>query len=138
MYVLGQNGGRYKSNYYSFKSEDQRETSWYRSIAGSGEATWFPSHEGSFIVRSSISDKFITGGLPVIDKASGMVNGIVAADIKEDTITQKIKHSLSNGIICIIDQNGDVLFQSNAGNNLHYPCLLYTSSEEGRKTAADS
>ena len=121
MYVLGQNGGRYKSNYYSFKSEDQRETSWYRSIAGSGEATWFPSHEGSFIVRSSISDNFITVGLPVIDKASGMVNGIVAADIKEDTITQKIKHSLSNGIICIIDQNGDVLFQSNAGNNLHYP-----------------
>ncbi|EEQ60078.1 HAMP domain protein [Clostridiales bacterium 1_7_47FAA] len=121
VYVLGQNGGRYKSNYYSFKSEDQRETSWYRSIAGSGEATWFPSHEGSFIVRSSISDNFITVGLPVIDKASGMVNGIVAADIKEDTITQKIKHSLSNGIICIIDQNGDVLFQSNAGNNLHYP-----------------
>ena len=104
VYVFGQNGGRYKSNYYSFKSEDQRETTWYRTIAGSREATWFPSHEGSFIVRSSISDNFITVGQPVMDKASGMVNGIVAADIKEDVITQKIKHSLSNGVICIIDQ----------------------------------
>lgn len=121
VYVLGQNGGRYKSNYYSFKSEDQRETTWYKAIAGSGEAAWFPSHEGSFIVRSSLSDNFITVGLPVVDKASGMVNGIVAADIKEDTITQKIKHSLSNGVICIIDQEGNILFRSNAGNDLHYP-----------------
>lgn len=39
-----------------------------------------------------------------MDKASGMVNGIVAADIKEDVITQRIKHSLSNRVICIIDQ----------------------------------
>lgn len=121
VYVFGQNGGRYKSNYYSFKSEDQRETTWYRTIAGSREATWFPSHEGSFIVRSSISDNFITVGQPVMDKASGMVNGIVAADIKEDAITQKIKHSLSNGVICIIDQEGNILFRSNAGNDLHYP-----------------
>ena len=56
-----------------------------------------------------------------MDKASGMVNGIVAADIKEDVITQKIKHSLSNGVICIIDQEGSILFRSNAGNDLHYP-----------------
>ena len=121
VYVFGQNGGRYKSNYYSFKSEDQRETTWYKAIAGSRETTWFPSHEGSFIVRSSISDNFITVGQPVMDKASGMVNGIVAADIKEDVITQKIKHSLSNGVICIIDQEGSILFRSNAGNDLHYP-----------------
>lgn len=127
VYVFGQNGGRYKSNYYSFKSEDQRETTWYKAIAGNHEATWFPSHEGSFVVRSSISDNFITVGLPVIDKASGMVNGIVAADIKEDTITQKIKHSLSNGVICIIDQEGNVLFRSNTGNDLHYPIEISDS-----------
>ncbi len=47
VYVFGQNGGRYKSNYYSFKSEDQRETTWYKAIAGSRETTWFPSHEAA-------------------------------------------------------------------------------------------
>lgn len=121
VYVLGENGGRYKSNYHSFKSEDQRETTWYKTIAGTDEAAWFPFHEGSFIVRSSISDRFITVGLPVVDKASGTVNGIVAADIREETITQKIRHSLTNGVICIIDQEGNILFRSNAGNDLHYP-----------------
>ena len=75
----------------------------------------------AFIVRSSISDNFITVGQPVVAKASGMVNGIVAADIKEDVITQRIKHSLSNGVICIIDQEGSILFRSNAGNDLTIP-----------------
>lgn len=124
VYMFGRNGGCYKSSYYSFKSEDQRETTWYRTIAGSQGATWFPPHEGSFIVRSSISDKFITVGQPVMDKASGMVSGIVAADIKEDAIAQKIRQSLGNGVICILDRNGDILFRSNAGNDLHYPIDL--------------
>ncbi|MCI8577638.1 MAG: sensor histidine kinase [Lachnospiraceae bacterium] len=124
VYMFGQNGGCYKSSYYSFKSENQRETTWYKTIAENEGATWFPPHEGSFIVRSSISDRFITVGQPVLDKVSGAVNGIVAADIKEDAITQKIRHSLSNGIICIIDQNGDILFRSNGGNDLHYPIDL--------------
>ena len=124
VYMFGQNGGCYKSSYYSFKSEDQRETPWYQTIAGSQGATWFPPHEGSFIVRSSISDKFITVGQPVMDKASGIVNGIVAADIQEDAIAQKIRHSLGNGVICILDQKGDILFRSNAGNDLHYPIDL--------------
>ncbi len=60
----------------------------------------------------------------MVDKASGMVNGIVAADIKEDAITQKIKHSLSNGVICIIDQEGSILFRSNAGNDLTIPSIF--------------
>ncbi len=112
VYMIGQNGGCYKSSYYSFKSGDMRETAWYRTIAKSREAIWFPPHEGSFIVRSSISDRFITVGQPVMDKASGLVNGIVAADIREEAITQKIRHGLRNGVICIIDQNGDILFRS--------------------------
>ena len=58
VYMFGQNGGCYKSSYYSFKSENQRETTWYKTIAENEGATWFPPHEGSFIVRSSISDRY--------------------------------------------------------------------------------
>ena len=123
-YVLGLNGGRYKSNYYSLKSEDQRTTRWYQTILNSPEASWFPPHEGSFIVRSSISDRFITVGVPFVDKASGLINGIVAADIQVDAITQKMKHGFTNGVLCIIDNGGDILFSSNAGNDTNYPIDL--------------
>lgn len=64
-------------------------TTWYKAIAGSRETTWFSRYMRQLHCHSSISDNFITVGQPVMDKASGMVNGIVAADIKEDVITQK-------------------------------------------------
>lgn len=32
VYVLGENGGRYKSNYYSFKPDDPRDSKWYQKI----------------------------------------------------------------------------------------------------------
>lgn len=111
-YVLGQNGGRYKSNYSSFKPEDQRETMWYQEIISQDQSLWFTPHMGSFIVRSSISDHFISVGIPFIDKGSGKKSGIVAADIKEEVITQKIRHGINNGFICIIDGEGEILFQS--------------------------
>ena len=110
VYVLGENGGRYKSNYYSFKPDDFRQSNWYNQIITAPHPIWFPPHKGSFIVRSSIEDRFITVGLPVTNKATGQINGIVAADIREDTITERIRNSLSNGIIYIIDPQGNILF----------------------------
>lgn len=124
VYVLGENGGRYKSNYYSFKPDDFRQSSWYNQIITAPHPIWFPPHEGSFIVRSSIEDRFITVGLPVTNKATGQINGIVAADIREDTITERIRNSLSNGIIYIIDPQGNILFQSHMENNFRFPIEL--------------
>ena len=124
VYVLGENGGRYKSNYYSFKPDDFRQSNWYNQIITAPHPIWFPPHKGSFIVRSSIEDRFITVGLPVSNKATGQINGIVAADIREDTITERIRNSLSNGIIYIIDPQGNILFQSHMENNFRFPIEL--------------
>lgn len=38
VYVLGENGGRYKSNYYSFKPDDPRDSKWYQKIKNSPES----------------------------------------------------------------------------------------------------
>ena len=119
VYVLGENGGRYKSNYYSFKPDDPRDSEWYQKIKNSPETTWFSPHEGSFVVRSSIEDRFISVGLPSSDKATGRINGVICADIKEDDLTKKIQDSLNNGAIYLLDDQGNILFQS--GNNSHFP-----------------
>lgn len=119
VYVLGENGGRYKSNYYSFKPDDPRDSKWYQKIKNSPESIWFSPHEGSFIVRSSIEDRFISVGLPSSDKATGRINGVICADIKEDDLTKKIQDSLNSGAVYLLDAQGNILFQS--GNNSHFP-----------------
>ena len=103
VYVLGENGGRYKSNYYSFKPDDPRDSKWYQKIKNSAESIWFTQHEGSFIVRSSIEDRFISVGLPSSDKATGRINGVICADIKEDDLTKKIQDSLNSGAVYLLD-----------------------------------
>lgn len=55
------------------------------------ESIWFSPHEGSFIVRSSIEDRFISVGLPSSDKATGRINGVICADIKEDDLTKRYR-----------------------------------------------
>lgn len=112
VYVLGENGGRYKSNYYSFKPDDPRDSKWYQKIKNSPESIWFSPHEGSFIVRSSIEDRFISVGLPSSDKATGRINGVICADIKEDDLTKKIQDSLNSGAVYLLDAQGNILFQS--------------------------
>ncbi|MGP1348401.1 MAG: cache domain-containing sensor histidine kinase [Stomatobaculum sp.] len=113
VYVLGDNGGKYKSNYYSFRSEDQRENIWYQTIEHANHELWFPFHTDSFIVRNSSSEKFITLGMPMTDVSTRETNGIVAVDIEEYSISQRISQSLSNGSLYIMDVNGEILFTSN-------------------------
>lgn len=113
VYILGNNGGLYKSNYCSFKTGDLRQTAWYRTIQNSKTAIWFPPQDGSFIVRSSTSDRFLTLGMSITDKASGRVNGVIAAEIKEGELTRSASTGFASGLICILDQDNNILFSSN-------------------------
>lgn len=111
LYVIGENGGEYKSNYSSFQVEDHSQTAWYKRIIHSNEAEWFTPHEGSFVVRTSITDRFISVGIPFIDKASGKKNGVVLADIHEDNIISRVRQGLGQqGIILLLDENDNLLF----------------------------
>ncbi len=117
IYVLGANGGRYKSNSYSFQVEDQRATSWYGNIMCGSGPFWFVPHNGSFVVKSSQADRFISLGLPVVDKASGRKSGVVVADIDEQVIAGKIRYGITNGVIFILDENGKVIFSDGEEEN---------------------
>lgn len=112
VYILGDNGGLYKSNYCSFKPGDLRQTKWYKEIRASQSAIWFPPQDGSFIVRSSGSDRFLTIGMPVTDKASGHIKGIITAEIKEEELTKNASTGFTSGLICILDQDNNILFST--------------------------
>lgn len=117
IYVLGDNGGRYKSNSYSFQVEDHRNTTWYHTIIQSPQPLWFVPHDGSFVVKSSQADRFISLGMPVLDKASGRKSGVVVADIDEQVISGKIRYGSTNSMIFIMDENGSVIFQGGEEND---------------------
>lgn len=112
VYILGDNGGLYKSNYCSFKPGDLRQTNWYKEIRASQSALWFPPQDGSFIVRSSNSDRFLTIGMPITDKASGHIKGIITAEIKEAELTKNASTGFTSGLICILDQDNNILFST--------------------------
>lgn len=42
-------------------------------------------------------------GLPSSDKATGRINGVICADIKEDDLTKKIQDSLNSGAVYLLD-----------------------------------
>lgn len=129
-YVLGENGGQYKSNYSSFIVQDEQNYSWYQEILQSTHPVWFAPHEGSFVIKSFINDRFISVGLPVVDKASGQKCGIVIADIKEEDITNKIQYGITNGSICIIDKKGSILLQSSGINATTFPDSIQRTISE--------
>ncbi|MDD3251276.1 MAG: sensor histidine kinase [Lachnospiraceae bacterium] len=124
VYVLGDNGGLYKSNYCSFKTGDLRQSVWYKTIRESENAVWFPPQNGSFIVRSSISDRFMTMGMKITDKSSGRPSGVITAEIKEDNLTQNISDSFTSGLVCILNQDGSALFSSSQNRTDSYQVHL--------------
>jgi hypothetical protein len=82
-YAVGANGSKYKSNFYSVKNGDLRETEWYQKIIKSKAPVWFKTHKGSFVVET-IDQLLVSVGFPIIDKATGKISGVVLIDIDED------------------------------------------------------
>lgn len=58
-------------------------------------------------------------GVYVLGENGGRINGVICADIKEDDLTKKIQDSLNSGAVYLLDDQGNILFQS--GNNSHFP-----------------
>lgn len=109
VYVLGDNGGRYKSNSASFLVSDLMDTSWYRIIHATGKAQWFPPHENSYVVRTP-EISFVSIGIPFIDKATGRTKGVVLADIESEKLSEIAGRAVSeSGDVFLMDERNRIM-----------------------------
>ena len=67
VYVLGDNGGRYKSN--SLPSGVDQGHGLVSDHHATGQAQWFPPHENSYVVSTPYTS-YVSMGIPFIDKAT--------------------------------------------------------------------
>ena len=108
-YVIGTNGGKYKSNFYSAKSGRLTATDWFQMTVQSKGPVWFGSHRGSFAVET-VGQPMVSVGFPIIDKASGRVSGVVLIDIEEGLISKLIGSRLGKtGYMYLVDHNHRVI-----------------------------
>jgi len=109
-YVIGENGGKYKSNYCSIRDEDLRDASWYRRIITGYGPVWFSSHVDSFAVET-IGQPFVSVGLRVVDRASGRISGAVLIDIEQNQISSKLGSTKlsETGYMFLVDNSNRVI-----------------------------
>ena len=109
LYVMGENGGSYKSNIYSFYSGDFRQSSWYQQIISQDGAIWYKAHSGSFAVKTT-DESLISVGMPYIDKATGRKNGIILVDIEENALLKIVNRSLGDrGCMLLLDGQNEII-----------------------------
>jgi two-component system sensor histidine kinase YesM len=108
-YVVGANGSKYKSNFYSVKNNDLRLTDWYQKIVKSKAPVWFKTHRGSFVVES-LDQLLVSVGFPIIDKATGKTLGVVLIDIDEEIFSDITGSRLGKtGFMFIQDSDNNVI-----------------------------
>ena len=112
LYVLGENGGCYKSNMFSFKEQNFSSHTWYQDIISQDAPIWYKTHSGSFVTKTS-NQEFISVGVPFVDKASGMKSGVIIADIEESAIIDFVERELSDkGSFILLDENNEIIYQT--------------------------
>ena len=109
VYVLGDNGGRYKSNSSSFLVSDPRNTDWYRITHATGKTQWFPPHENSYVVSTPYTS-YVSMSIPFIDKATGRTKGVILADIDSDKLSAVAARSVSGaGDMFLMDEKNHIM-----------------------------
>jgi two-component system, sensor histidine kinase YesM len=113
IYVIGNNGGRFKSNYGTELTYDINNSLWYQDVVGKHDVTWFSAREGSLIVKTA-GELFVSAGYPINDKASGEISGIVMVDVPEQQLATVAQAKLGEkGYISILDANNLVITHPN-------------------------
>lgn len=93
VYLLGDNGGQYKSNYASFQTGEFKEKEWYQEIISQDGYIWFPPHKYSYVAKTDRELEYITLGCPYVDKASGKNNGVILVEIEIQTLVDLLQDS---------------------------------------------
>ncbi len=104
-YILAENGGAYKSNYYSIKDKDFRRDYWYKDVIKYNKPRWIYSIMGS-VVSQTLSDNIVSYVKPIVNKATGKPIGAVLVDIDTHSFDNIIKTDLvKDGYIAILKDN---------------------------------
>lgn len=131
IYIIGANGGSYKSNFNMFRHGDLRSSAWYNRIAKSANPIWFSTHSGSFAV-GTVGDSYMTVGFPIKDKANGQLSGVMLIDFESKLLPGLVYSNLvKKGFMYIVNENNEVLYQSSDSWNIaEFPNLEQTERVE--------
>ena len=108
VFVIGENGGVYKSNFQTFLNEKFQQTDWYQQIITTPGLTAFPPHEYSLAMYSS-ANKMVSFGMPFIDVATGSPNGIMLIELEEAEFKDIIERAYSMGTFAVLDKNNNAI-----------------------------
>ncbi len=113
-YVVGENGGKYKSNFYSVLPDDLTITDWYKKVIESDEPIWFAPHVDSFAAQT-FGQTFLSQGIAIKDKASNKTLGVVLIDIELEYLDRMLLDSFGEtGFVLIVDENNQIISSSNS------------------------
>lgn len=125
-HIVGENGMEFKSNFSSSIDQDWQELPWYHQIVSQTEPTWFDPHDGSFTVNT-IGQPLVTLGLPITDKVSGKILGVLLTDIEVKTISEIIRSGMrESGHFTLTSAHGTPIAQSQLPHNREESTFSYT------------
>ena len=87
IFVLGDNGAIYRSTRYGLREKEFLDKDWYKKVMETGEVFWMPPHFGSNIVNN-LDDSTISVVVPIKDRASTRILGVVVVDILTEELEQ--------------------------------------------------
>lgn len=113
VYVIGENGGIYKSNNNSLNALSLKDRAWYQEILASGETVSFPPHKYSYVVKTTDSG-YLSFGRPFVDIASGRNTGVILIELEQSIFSNLIDRSQDLGFVAICDQNNSPILSSSS------------------------
>ena len=116
VYVIGENGGIYKSNNNSLNALDLRDRDWYREVLSSGETISFSPHRYSYVVKT-VASGYLSFGRAFVDIASGRRTGIILIELEQSIFSSIIDRWKDLGFVAICDQNGSPVLSSDSARN---------------------
>ena len=113
IYIMGENGIMYKSNYYDFLYDTKDQYSVYSDIINSDGVKWFPPVKDSYLVKAT-GDPVVTMGVPFHDLAMDTRKGVVIVEIKEQKLQNILKARLGKtGYIYVVDSENNIVVKPN-------------------------
>lgn len=116
IYVIGLNGGQYKSNYTTYELGDYSDLDWYQEILTSKRPVWRSTEDGALAV-DTLPRPHVTVGIPVVDKASGQTTGVVLVDFQRSLLEDKVTGAKigQGGTAFIVDESDKVVTFAGVG-----------------------
>jgi len=111
VYIIGENGGLYKSGYNSFKEEEYRDKEWYQSIVNSDDLVWIEPYTGSLIAKT-LNKYHLALGVPVINIKTGQATGAVVVELQIDELINYILEEKHGQQFYIVVPNTTMLIEN--------------------------